>query len=93
VIFLAKILAEITDSFESLLLLYGIQQYGFLQKTSTQNIHHFGEDPIAFTTALKVPMAEINVANCWSKEEYAGGSKPSMEINQYYAAIHITGAM
>jgi hypothetical protein len=47
-----------------------------------------GSDSLAI--AVKVPTADINMVNRWSKKEApAGTSKPSMEMNQYYAEIHI----
>jgi hypothetical protein len=38
---------------------------------------------------MKVPTEDIKVVNRWSKKEAAGTSKPSMEMTQYYAEIHI----
>jgi hypothetical protein len=46
-----------------------------------------GSDLLAI--AMKVPTADINVVNHWSKKEADRMSKPSMEMNQYYAEIHI----
>jgi hypothetical protein len=58
-----------------------------------------GSDSLAM--AMKVPSEDNKVVNHWSKNEAAGTSKPSMDMTQYYAEIHIlppsfmryTGAM
>jgi hypothetical protein len=50
---------------------------------------------------MKVPTVDITEVNRSFKKEAAGTSKPSREMNQYYAEIHIllpffmryTGAM
>ena len=51
--------------------------------------------------AMKVPPEDIKVVNRWSKKEASGSRKPSMDMTQYYADVHIllpsflryTGAM
>ena len=58
-----------------------------------------GSDSLAI--AMKVAPEDIKVVNRWSKKEASGTSKPSMDMAQYYAEIHIllpaflryTGAM
>jgi hypothetical protein len=46
-----------------------------------------GSDSLAI--AQKVPSEDIKVVNRWSKKEAAGTGKPSMEMIQSYAEIHI----
>jgi hypothetical protein len=58
-----------------------------------------GSDSLA--TAMKVPEEDIRVVNRWSKKEASGVSKPSMDMTQCHADVHVllpsfmrhTGAM
>ena len=69
------------------------------EKYSVYRSFRRGSDSLAI--AMKVASEDIKVVNRWSKKEAAGTSKPSMDMTQYYAEVHIllpafmryTGAM
>ena len=69
------------------------------EKYSVYRSFRRGSDSLAI--AMKVASEDIKVVNRWSKKEAAGSSKPSMDMTQYYAEVHIllpafmryTGAM
>jgi hypothetical protein len=77
-----------------------IQSFSDIEdKYSVYRSFRRGSDSLAI--AMKVPSEDIKVVNRWSKKEASGTSKPSMDMTQYYAEIHIllpsfmryTGAM